>query len=130
MIPLLARSFPGHNFLVVFLSSALFGGLHLMNSTHLSLTYVLPQILFAMAIGTLFASLYIRTHNLGITILLHAATDTSLISQLINHPTSSANLNFPARISFIVAGVYGVLLVLALIVAWRQTRHATIPTER
>ncbi|RRK11281.1 CPBP family intramembrane metalloprotease [Lactiplantibacillus garii] len=129
LIPLLARSFPNNNVVTVLLSSLLFGGLHIINSTHLSLTYVLPQILFAMAIGTLFAGVYIRTHNLGLTILMHAATDLSVVVQLVEHPTSSANLNLSPSVSIAVSIFYGLLLVIAILVAKRQTRHVKIPTE-
>lgn len=129
MVPLLARSFPNDNLVVVLGSSFLFGGLHLINSSHISLTYVLPQVLFAMAIGTLFASLYVRTDNLGLPILLHAATDLSVVVQLVEHPTNSANLNFTPSISFMIAGFYGLLLVIASFVAARQTANVKIPTE-
>ncbi|CAM3219128.1 CPBP family intramembrane glutamic endopeptidase [Lactiplantibacillus plajomi] len=129
-IPLLARAFPGHNLLVVLLSSLLFGGLHLMNITHLSLTYVLPQILFAMAIGTFFAGIYISTRNLMIPILLHAATDLSVVVQFTQHPTSSANLNFSPQIALSVSLFYGVVFLIALLVTARQVRHVTIATHR
>lgn len=127
LIPLLARSFNGHNLATVLVSSLLFGGLHLINSTHLALTYVLPQILFAMAIGTLFASLYVCTNNLSLTILLHAATDLSVVVQLIEHPTNAANLDFSPSVSLMVSIFYGALLVVAILVARRQTRHVNIP---
>ncbi len=130
MIPLLARSLPGKNLAVVLISSFLFGGLHLMNSTHLSLTYVLPQILFAMALGTLFAGVYIRTRNLGLPILMHAATDLSVVVQLTQHPNSNANLDFSRNVSIVVSVFYGALLLLAILVAARQVRNVKIPTER
>ena len=130
LLPLIARSFKHHNLVAVLLSSLLFGGLHLINSTHISLTYVLPQILFALAIGTLFASLYVATNNLGLTILLHAATDLSVVVQLIQHPTSTTNLNLSPTMSMMIAIFYGILFVFATLVAVQQTKHVTIPTEK
>ncbi|MFB9769628.1 CPBP family intramembrane glutamic endopeptidase [Lactiplantibacillus modestisalitolerans] len=129
LIPLLARTWPRRPLLVVLLSSALFGGLHLINSSHIALTYVLPQILFAMALGTFFAGLYVRTRNLLLPILLHAATDISVVVQLVEHPTSSANLNIEPQLSLIIAAVYGGLLVIALVVASRQVRGIQISTD-
>lgn len=129
LMPLFARSFPKRPLVAVALSSVLFGGLHIMNSTHLSLTYVLPQILFAMAIGTLFASLYARTKNLLLPVILHALTDLSVVVQLLQHPNSSANLNFSSEVSLYVSIFYGTLLIVAIAVASRQLRHVKIQTD-
>lgn len=129
MIPLLARSFPNQNFAVAIISSLLFGGLHLINGTRLSLSYVLPQILFATALGILFAGVYIRTRNLGLPILMHAATDLSLVVQLTQHP-NNANLFFNFYISIVVSSLCGIILILALFVADRQVWPAEILTEQ
>ncbi|WP_338208047.1 CPBP family intramembrane glutamic endopeptidase [Lactiplantibacillus paraxiangfangensis] len=129
MIPLLARSLPNKNFAVVVISSFLFGGLHLINSTYLSLSYVLPQILFATALGVLFAGVYIRTRNLGLPILMHAATDLSLVVQLIQHP-SNANLYFSFYISIVAISLCGIILIITLFVADRQVWPAEILTEQ
>lgn len=129
MIPLLSRSLPGKNLPVILISSLLFGGLHLINSTRLSLTYVVPQILFAMAIGTFFAGVYISTRNLGLPILMHAAIDLSLVVQLTEHPNNNANLNFSQSVSVTITIFYALLLLLAIWVAARQTRNVEILTE-
>lgn len=126
LIPIIARTFPKNNLVVVVLSSVLFGGLHLINTSHISVTYVLPQVFFAMALGTLFASLYVSTNNLGLPILLHATTDLSLIVQLIKHPTSTANLNVSSQVSVAIAIFYGVLFIIAVMIAARQTRGVKI----
>ncbi|MFC6293670.1 CPBP family intramembrane glutamic endopeptidase [Lactiplantibacillus daoliensis] len=129
LLPIVARSFHGKPLVSILISSAFFGGLHLINSSHISLTYVLPQILFAMLMGTLFAGIYVRTHNLILPIVLHSLTDLSVIVQLVQHPTSSSNLDMPAQTSLMVAGFYGVLLILAIIWVARQTKNETIKTE-
>lgn len=129
LLPIVARSFHGKPLVSILISSAFFGGLHLINSSHISLTYVLPQILFAMLMGTLFAGIYVRTHNLTLPIILHSLTDLSVIVQLIQHPTNANNLDMPAQTSLIVAGFYGVLLILAIIWVARQTKNDTIKTE-
>lgn len=129
LLPIVARSFHGKPLISILISSAFFGGLHLINSSHISLTYVLPQILFAMLMGTLFAGIYVHTHNLTLPILLHSLTDLSIIVQLIQHPTSSSNLDMPAQTSMIVAGFYGILLIFAILWVARQTKHDIIKTE-
>jgi len=130
LLPIVARSFPGKALLSIVISSAFFGGMHLINTSHLSLTYVLPQILFAMLLGTLFGGIYVRTHNLTIPIILHCLTDISVIVQLVQHPTNASNLDMPAQTSMIVAGVYFILLILAIIWVAHQTKQSTILTER
>ncbi|VDG22977.1 CPBP family intramembrane glutamic endopeptidase [Lactiplantibacillus mudanjiangensis] len=129
LIPLLARSLPGKPLATVLLSSALFGGLHLINTTQISWTYVLPQILFAMALGTFFASLYVSTDNLMLTIALHAITDVSLITQLVSHSTDFSNFTMSPTISLVVAGFYLFIFIIAIIVANRQVKGITIQTE-
>ncbi|BDZ29807.1 type II CAAX endopeptidase family protein [Lactiplantibacillus sp. WILCCON 0030] len=128
LLPIVARSFPNQPLISILISSAFFGGLHLMNSTHISLTYVLPQILFAMLLGTLFAGIYVCTHNLALPIILHSLTDISVIVQLVKHP-SMANLNMPVQTSITVALFYASLLVMAIFWVARQTEHQTIKTE-
>ncbi|MFC6182513.1 CPBP family intramembrane glutamic endopeptidase [Lactiplantibacillus daowaiensis] len=129
LIPLLARSLPGKTLTVIILDSALFGGLHLINTTQISWTYVLPQILFAMALGTFFAGLYVSTNNLMLPIILHAVTDVSLITQLINHPTNWNNFNISTSASMAVSAFYFIILVIAILVVKNQVRGITIQTE-
>jgi len=129
LIPLLARSLPNHPLAVIIVDSALFGGLHLINTSQMSWTYVLPQILFAMALGTFFAGLYVSTQNLAWTIGLHAITDISLVTQLIDHPNNFNNFNISPVISAVVAAFYFLLLIVAIVVVSRQVKGIKIKTE-
>jgi len=129
LIPLLARSMPNHPLAVVIVDSLMFGGLHLINTSQMSWTYVLPQILFAMALGTFFAGLYISTQNLALTIGLHAITDISLVTQLVGHPGNFSNFNMPPTISVIASAFYFLLLIVAIAVVRRQVKGIKIKTE-
>ncbi|MEL1196116.1 hypothetical protein AADX85_13685, partial [Staphylococcus epidermidis] len=86
-------------------------------------------ILFAMALGTFFASLYVCTNNLMLTIALHAITDVSLITQLVSHSTDFSNFTMSPTISLVVAGFYLFIFIIAIIVANRQVKGITIQIE-
>ena len=53
------------------IASLIFGLAHIVNLTHMGVASVIPQIMYATAIGLFFAALYLRTKRLWVPILLH-----------------------------------------------------------
>jgi len=105
-------------------SSIMFGLIHTMNLKALPIGYVSAQVIFAAAIGILFGTIYIKTHNLGIVIALHALRDmfpmfsNKLVAQMSHTTFSMASLY-----------VTVVFLVNALIIASTQLRDYTIKED-
>ncbi|GEO78480.1 immunity protein PlnP [Companilactobacillus mindensis DSM 14500] len=105
----------------VIASSALFGLLHLINLKALSIGYVSSQVLFAMALGIIFGTIYVKTHNLSIVILLHALRD--MFPMFSDKMMAEA-----AHVEFSVLSLYGmgIFLVIALFISYIQLRDFKI----
>jgi len=102
-------------------SSVMFGLLHLINLRALSFGYVSIQVIFAAAIGILFGTIYVKTKNLSIVILLHALRD--MFPMFSNKMMAMA-----AKTSFSKASLYAILVFLAitLIIAYVQLQNFEI----
>ncbi|MCL2719022.1 MAG: CPBP family intramembrane metalloprotease [Lachnospiraceae bacterium] len=59
------------------ISSAIFGIIHIVNITHSDFLSVASQIIYATALGLLFAALYLRIKTLIVPILLHGFVNLS-----------------------------------------------------
>lgn len=95
-------------------SSIMFGLIHLINLKSLPFGYVSSQVIFAAAVGILFGTIYIKTNNLSIVIILHALRDMfpmfsdTLVAQMSKTQFSMATLYVTAiflLITFIIAYV-------------------------
>ena len=64
------------------ISSAIFGLAHIVNLTHMAVSSVISQIIYATAVGLFYAALYLRTKTLWVPILLHGLFNLS--SQVID----------------------------------------------
>ncbi|MFC6175651.1 CPBP family intramembrane glutamic endopeptidase [Companilactobacillus huachuanensis] len=102
-------------------SSIMFGLIHMMNLKALPIGYVSAQVIFAAAIGILFGTIYIKTHNLSIVIALHALRDMfpmfsdKMVAQMSHTTFSMASLY-----------VTVVFLLIALFIANIQLRDYTV----
>ena len=124
MIGLFLKVTHNNAFGAVIGSSIMFGLIHTMNLGALPIGYVSAQVIFAAAIGILFGTIYIKTHNLGIVIALHALRDmfpmfsNKLVAQMSHTTVSMASLY-----------VTVVFLVIALFIASVQLRDYTIKED-
>lgn len=102
-------------------SSILFGLIHITNLRALPFGYVASQMIFAAAIGILFGTIYIKTHNLAIVIALHAFRDM--------FPMFSEKLMKQAsQTTFTMASLYVmiVFLMIALVISYMQLQNFDI----
>jgi len=105
-------------------SSIMFGLLHLINLRSLPIGYVSAQVLFAAAIGILFGTIYLKTHNLSIVILLHALRDMFPMF-------SSQMMAQAAKTKFSMASLYVmvVFLLIAFVIAYIQLQNFEIKKD-
>lgn len=64
----------------VAVSSILFGLIHLVNLTHQSLNNTVLQVIYVAALGVLLATIYMKSNNLLLPIILHTAIDFTAVS--------------------------------------------------
>jgi len=105
-------------------SSVMFGLLHLINLRALSFGYVSIQVFFAVAIGLLFGTIYVKTHNIMIVILLHALRDM--------FPMFSEKMMAQStKVEFSWASLYVVLIFLfiTLMISYIQLKNFEIKKE-
>jgi len=102
-------------------SSILFGLIHITNLKALPFGYVSAQMIFAAAIGILFGTIYIKTHNLAIVIALHAFRD--MFPMFSNKLMQQAS-----QTSFTMASLYVMIVFLgiALFIAYIQLQNFEI----
>ncbi|KRN99254.1 CPBP family intramembrane glutamic endopeptidase [Companilactobacillus kimchiensis] len=105
-------------------SSIMFGLLHLINLRSLPIGYVSVQVIFAAALGILFGTIYIKTHNLSIVILLHALRDMFPMF-------SDKMMAQVSKMTFSIASLYVtvVFLVITLVIANTQLKNFEIQKE-
>jgi len=105
-------------------SSVMFGMIHLMNLRALPIGYVSAQVLFAIAIGILFGTIYVKTRNLSNVILLHALRD--MFPMFSNKMVSEMSMT-----KFSIATIYVMLvfLVITLIVAYVQLNRFEVKAD-
>ncbi|MFH5811730.1 lysostaphin resistance A-like protein [Companilactobacillus sp. FL22-1] len=75
LIALFLKLTQNRAFLTVVVSSLIFGLIHVTNLKALPIGYVSVQVIFAAAIGILFGTIYLKTKNLTLVIVLHALRD-------------------------------------------------------
>lgn len=105
-------------------SSIMFGLIHTMNLKSLPIGYVSAQVIFAAAIGILFGTIYVKTHNLSIVIALHALRDMFPMF-------SSKTIAQMSQTTFSMASLYVtiVFLGIALIIAYNQLKDFKIEKD-
>ncbi|WP_051502027.1 CPBP family intramembrane glutamic endopeptidase [Lactiplantibacillus fabifermentans] len=123
LIPLSLRLTHQRVYLALILSSLGFAFAHLVNVLHASPAMVLPQIILVFATGMLLGAVYVKTHNLCLTIALHALDDLPVLAA-----ASSSGATTSGTQLLILDGVVLALAVVASVVAWLQVRHMTVPT--
>lgn len=124
LIGLFLKLFHNNVFGAVIGSSIMFGLLHLTNLRALPFGYVSAQVIFAAAIGILFGTIYVKTHNLGIVILLHALRD--MFPMFSNKLMAEAS-----KAQFSIASIYVmiVFMIIALVIAYIQLQNFEIDHE-
>lgn len=105
-------------------SSIMFGLIHMMNLKALPIGYVSAQVIFAAAIGILFGTIYIKTHNIAIVIVLHALRD--MFPMFSNKMMAEAS-----KMSFSAASLYVtvIFLLIALFIAHTQLQNFVIKKD-
>ncbi|HIY92125.1 CPBP family intramembrane glutamic endopeptidase [Companilactobacillus sp. HBUAS56275] len=105
-------------------SSIMFGLIHTMNLKSLPIGYVSGQVIFAAAIGLLFGTIYVKTKNLSIVILLHALRD--MFPMFSNKLMAEA-----AKMQFSMSSLYviAVLFLITFFIAYAQLKDFKIEKE-
>ncbi|APX71116.1 CPBP family intramembrane metalloprotease [Companilactobacillus allii] len=124
MIPLFLRLFRGRAFQAVLGSSVLFGLMHLINLKSVSFGYVSIQVIFAISFGLLLGTIYVKTNNLSLVIVLHMLKD---LFPLLSPSTLREASKMQFSIAALVACLF--LLVIALFISGYQTKGLKINTE-
>lgn len=121
LLSLFLKLFHKNVYGAVIASSVLFGALHLINLKALSIGYVSSQVLFAMAIGIIFATIYVKTNNLSIVIILHALRD--MFPMFSDKMMAEA-----AHVEFSMISLYGmgIFLLIALFISYIQLKDFEI----
>ncbi|WEE36263.1 CPBP family intramembrane glutamic endopeptidase [Lactiplantibacillus paraplantarum] len=121
LLPLLRDCFPNRIMLAICIDSLLFGFTHLLiNSSQLTLSYVIPQVFYAAMGGLVFCGLYLRTNNLVWSMMLHALSDVSVIVSLATHTHTAAKLSIPTAYAIGISVLYLVLfIIVAFIIRWQ-----------
>jgi len=105
-------------------SSIMFGLIHLMNLKSLPIGYVSGQVIFAAAVGLLFGTIYVKTRNLLIVILLHAFRDMfPMFSDKLM--AESAQMKFSIDSLYVI----GVLFLIALFISYRQLKDFQVSKQ-
>ena len=117
--------------LAVGVSSSLFGALHLINIiSGASVVHTLFQVLYATAIGLLFAAIYARTRNIIATMIYHSLIDMAGSCYANFYPDlSSGSLDFVREIPLSEAAVSVAVVVMCLTVGLyllRPSKHHEI----
>jgi len=114
LIPLGMVCTGGRPFLTIMLSSLMFGLIHLVNLAHTSVNMVLLQIVLVFASGMLWGGIYLRTHNLLITIILHFLDDFPDL--VVNTNNTSITTFSSSQVQLMYLVVIGLALLTCLIV--------------
>ncbi|WP_311406699.1 CPBP family intramembrane glutamic endopeptidase [Liquorilactobacillus uvarum] len=88
--------------LALFVSSVVFGLIHLINLMHQSLPATFYQVEFAFSVGMLLGGIYLRSHNIFLCIFLHALIDSGAF--FANWMNNSVTMQTPA-IWMLAAGI-------------------------
>ena len=105
-------------------SSIMFGLIHTMNLKSMPIGYVSGQVIFAAAIGLLFGTIYVKTKNLSIVILLHALRD--MFPMFSNKLMAEA-----AKMQFSMSSLYviGVMFLITLFIAYVQLKDFKLESK-
>jgi len=131
MLPMLGHLLPNRQMLAICVNSILFGFFHLIvNSSSLTLSYVIPQTFIAAVGGLLFCGIYLRTNNLLWAILLHTFSDMNLVINFTNHAHTASQLAFPISIAVTISIISVVaFIIIAFFVRW-QVKHVTFKQQQ
>ena len=101
----------------VFISSFIFGIIHLINLIHQPIISTLVQVVYAFAFGVLFAAIYVRCKNIWVVVLLHGFWNfcVSAAPQVLTPPDVIAENGIAAQIPLFVLSAFTVCLGLFLI---------------
>lgn len=121
MIPLFLRFFKGSAYYAVIGSSVLFGLMHLMNLRSISVGYVSIQVIFAISFGLLLGTIYVKTNNLTLVVVLHMLKD---LFPLLSPSTLREASKMQFSSATLIACLF--LLVIALIISGYQTKGLKI----
>ncbi|MFD1420893.1 CPBP family intramembrane glutamic endopeptidase [Lactiplantibacillus songbeiensis] len=105
LLPLSLSVTHQHDFLAVVISSIGFGFAHIVNIAHMPITVVLLQIILVVATGILWGTVYLATHNLSLTILLHILDDLPLFLTKSAGGLSNVSANQLALAAVIYLGI-------------------------
>jgi len=103
LIPLSLRLTNNKLFISIIISSIGFAFAHVVNFEHGPFLVVLSQIILAFATGILFGTLYLKSKNLSLVIVLHLITDLSVLAS-----SGSATVLTNSQ-------TYGILLIVVVI---------------
>ena len=94
-----------------------FGLLHLMNlfSTEMSVTMVLVQVVFAVGIGFLFATIYMRTGNILVSMCLHFLHDFLINLAKLVAQQQGIDTNEVSAFDIVTVGIFGVCCIIIAI---------------
>ena len=121
LISLFLKANHNNAFGAVIGSSILFGLIHITNLKALPLGYVSAQMIFAAAIGILFGTIYVKTRNLSIVIVLHAFRDMfPMFSNKLMKQASQTSFNMASLYVMVV------FLGIALFISYIQLQNFDI----
>lgn len=124
LVSLFLKIFHNNVLGTVISSSIIFGLIHTMNLKSMPIGYVSGQVIFAAAIGLLFGTIYVKTKNLSIVILLHALRD--MFPMFSNKLMAEAT-----KMEFSMSSLYviSVLFLITLFISYMQLRNFKIEKE-
>lgn len=108
LIPLGLTVAGGRPFVAVLISSLAFGLVHVVNLAHGSLNTVMIQVIFVFASGMLWGAVYLKTHNLLLTIILHFLDDLPVV--VGSQQSNIATLN-SSQVQIMVMIVLGIAVI-------------------
>lgn len=108
LLPLSLSLTHQHGFWAVIISSVGFGVAHIVNLAHMPLSLVLLQLILVVASGILWGTVYLTTHNLSLTILLHFFDDLPLF---LTKSTATVSMGTASQIAQAAVIYLGITLV-------------------
>lgn len=125
LLPLSLSLTPRHGFLAVVISSVGFSVAHIVNLAHMPLGVVLLQLILVFATGILWGTVYLTTHNLSLTILLHICDDLPLFMMKSTGALSVGSASQMAIAAAVYVGIAIVFCGIALLqIHWSNLAEA------
>lgn len=122
VLPLFIKRFEAHRYVLmksVFGSAIVFGFIHFLNLIHQPENFwgITSQVLFAFGIGTFLGGLMLRTQNILIVALMHAATNFILGTGILREQQSASSETINQNINFDLASNLISITILIVIIA-------------